>query len=460
MAPKLIRLNAFDMTCVVHQSPGLWRLPGDRATEYNTVKYWTDLARLLERGLFEGMFIADVVGIYDVYQGGPETAVKTGTQVPVGDPRLAISAMAAVTEHLGFGVTVSTTYAKPYLLARDFSTLDHLTGGRVAWNIVTSYLDSAARNLGLDQQVSHDRRYDVANEFLEVCYKLWESSWEDDAVVKDSATGVYADPTKVHAIEHAGEHFTVPGVHLCEPSPQRTPVIYQAGFSSKGRAFAARHAEGIFVAAPRAGLITPHVAAIREAAAAEGRDPQSVKFFALVTVIVAETDADARAKEVEYRRYVSHESALTLFAGWTGVDLSKYGLDEVLQMEQNEAIHSALQTFTQDDAAQQWTPRKVAELVAIGGVGPLFVGSPKTVADQLEAFLDETDIDGFNLAYATTPGSFEDFIDLVVPELQARGRYRTAYEGSTLRESFYGAGQQHVRTDHPAFGYKVTRALV
>ena len=246
---RRIRLNAFDMTCVAHQSPGLWRHPDDRSSEYTSLRYWTDLARLLERGVFDGLFLADVLGTYDVYGGSDEATLRQGTQTPVGDPLLLVSAMAAATEHLGFGVTAGTAYEHPYPFARRMSTLDHLTDGRVGWNVVTGYLPSAARNLGADDQLDHDDRYDHADEYLEVATKLWEGSWEDDAVVRDRATGVFTDPTKVHPIGHEGRFFRVPGIHLAEPSPQRTPVIYQAGASPRGIRFAADHAEAIFVAA-------------------------------------------------------------------------------------------------------------------------------------------------------------------------------------------------------------------
>ena len=191
---KRISVNAFDMTCVDHQSFGLWRHPRSRATEYNTLEYWTNLARLLEKGKFDALFLADVVGIYDIYRNSAAPAVRDGAQVPVNDPFMQVSAMAAVTEHLGFGVTSAVTYEQPYTLARKFATLDHLTRGRVGFNVVTSYLPSAAENQGLPRQIEHDQRYEIAEEFLDVCYKLWEGSWEDDAVVKDRESGGLRGP--------------------------------------------------------------------------------------------------------------------------------------------------------------------------------------------------------------------------------------------------------------------------
>jgi FMN-dependent oxidoreductase (nitrilotriacetate monooxygenase family) len=449
MSDARIRLNAFDMTCAGHLAPGLWRHPDDRSTTYNRLAYWQDLARLLERGRFDGLFIADVVGIYDVFQDGPAAAIRQAAQVPVGDPMMAVAAMAGVTEHLGFGITVSVTYEKPYALARRFGTLDQLTGGRVAWNVVTSYLRSAAINLGLYQQIPHDERYAIAEEFLEVCYKLWESSWDEDAVVIDRESGVYADPAKVHPIGHHGRYYDVPGIALTEPSPQRTPVIYQAGSSDSGRSFAARHAEGVFLNGPRPDVLRRTVDDIRARAAAAGRDPRSLKFFAMLTVITGATDEEAHRKHAEFKRYVSYEGAMALFSGWSGLDMAQFDPDVPLRHIRTEAAHSAIDAFARD-TTRTWTPREVAEWVGLGGVGGLVVGGPRAVADELERWVDEGDIDGFNLAYVITPGTFEDFITHVVPELRRRGRVWDAYPGDTLRESFYGAGQRYARDDHPA----------
>jgi hypothetical protein len=216
--------------------------------------YWTSTAKTLEQGCFDGLFIADALGVLDVYGGTAEQTLAHGVQTPTDDPLLTISAMAAVTRHLGFAVTVSTSYELPYAFARKMTTLDHLTKGRIGWNIVTSALDSAARNLGLTRQVPHDERYAIAEEFMQVVYQLWEASWQDDAVVADRRRGIFVDHRKVRRIAHAGKYFSVPDFALSEPSIQRTPALFQAGTSAAGRAFAARHAEGIFLSVPKAGM--------------------------------------------------------------------------------------------------------------------------------------------------------------------------------------------------------------
>lgn len=452
-APRRIFLNAFDMACVGHQSAGLWRHPDDQGHRYRELGYWTELARILEAGGFDAVFLADVLGVYDVYGASRDAAVRDAAQFPVNDPTAAVSAMAAVTEGLGFGITLSLTYEQPYALARRLSTLDHLTGGRVAWNIVTSYLDSAARNLGLDAQIPHDQRYEIADEYLEVCYKLWEGSWEADAVVRDAGRGVFTDPAKVHDIEHKGRYFSVPGPFLCEPSPQRTPVLFQAGASPRGVRFAAAHAEAVFVSGPTPQIVAGPVRALRAAAAELGRDPRSIKVFTMVTPVVAETHDEAVAKLAEYRRFVSPAGALALFGGWTGVDLAEFDPDAPLTYVETDANRSALASFTTATPERAWTVRELAEEIGIGGRGPVPVGSPAEVADELERWVDEADVDGFNLAYVTTPGTFVDFAKFVVPELRRRGRVPGEPPRSTLRQRLGGRGTL-LPDDHPGAKYR------
>jgi alkanesulfonate monooxygenase len=447
--PKQIRLNAFVMNAPVHLSPGLWRHPRDRSMQFTALSHWLDLARLWERGLFDGVFLADVLGPYDVFGGGPEAALAHGVQLPAHDPLLLVPAMAAVTAHLGFGVTVSLTYEPPYLLARRFSTLDHLTGGRIGWNIVTSYLDSAARAVGLARQRAHDDRYAAAEDFLRAAYGLWERSWADGAVLQDRGSGRYADASKVHVINSESTEFPMRALHLAQPSPQRTPVLYQAGSSGAGQAFAARHAECVFVSGPSAAVIGPRVKQLRETARAAGRSAGEFLVFALATVIVARTSGEAAEKFADYSNYVDHEGALVLLSGWSGIDYAGVKTDQKLRYMESDAGRSTLANFTTGDPSREWTVGDVAAHIAIGGNGPLFVGSAAEVADAMEDFLARTGVDGFNLAYAVMPESFEDVVDILIPELQARGRYKTAYAAGTLREKLFGAGA-FLPPAHPA----------
>ena len=455
-----IRLNAFVMNCVGHQSPGLWTHPRDRSSDYNKLSYWTDLARILERGRFDGMFLADVLGVYDVYGGNPAAALRNAAQVPVNDPLLLISAMAAVTGHLGFGVTCTLSYEPPYPFARRMSTLDHLTGGRIGWNIVTGYLDSAARGMGKHRQTAHDDRYDVAEEYMEVVYKLWEGSWEDDAVLRDRTRGIFTDPTKVHRVQHHGQHYQVDAIHLSEPSPQRTPLLYQAGTSPRGRAFAARHAECVFMSGPSAKVIATRVSAIRSAAVQNGRNPSDILMFSLMTVVLGRTDREARAKYEEYRQHVSPEGALTLMSGWTGVDFSGYALDQQVHHVQNEAGRTAMDNISRADPDRVWTVREVAEHVGIGGIGPVVVGTPAQVADEIERWIAETDVDGLNLAYAISPETFEDVVDLLIPELTRRELYKASYRPGTLREKLFGPERARLSSPHPAARYRTPLSSV
>ena len=416
--------------------------------------YWIELARTLERGLFDGLFLADVLGVYDVFGGDARAALTHAAQIPVNDPLLLVPAMAAATRHLGFGVTVNLSYEPPYSFARRMSTLDHLTEGRIGWNIVTGYLDSAARGAGRDKQAAHDDRYAIAEEYMEVVYKLWEGSWADDAVKADAASGVFADPDRVRKAVHEGAHFRLDAVHLSEPSPQRTPVLYQAGTRRPGRLFAGRHAECVFMSGPSKSVIAPRVAAIRANAAKLGRDPKGILMFALATAIVGATDAEAQAKLADYRRYADLEGALTLLSGWTGVDFSR-SRSRSDRPARRRARRAAPRSKTSPAPipTERWTVRQAAEHVAIGGIGPVFVGSPATVADQLEAWVDETDVDGFNLAFAVRPETFVDVADLLVPEFQRRGRYKTAYREGTLREKLFG-GAPRLQAPHVGASYR------
>ncbi|MER8074310.1 LLM class flavin-dependent oxidoreductase [Acinetobacter pittii] len=455
---KRISFNAFEMNCIAHQSPGLWRHPQDRSVEYKDLEYWTDLAQILERGFFDGIFIADVLGIYDVYHQSAEYALTGAVQVPVNDPLQIVPAMAAVTKHLGFGVTTSISFEHPYPFARRISTLDHLTKGRVGWNIVTSYLESGSKNLGLKTQVNHDNRYDIADEYLEVLYKLWEGSWEEGSVLRDRESGIFADHRKVHPIQHEGKYFTVPGIHICEPSPQRTPVLYQAGASSRGQKFASQNAECVFIAAPSKIATKKVVQGIRQKLAQEGRDPYSVKIYALLSIVTDETDAKAQAKFKEYQSYGSYDGALTLLSGWSGVDFSQYQPTDKVEYIQTNAIQSLLDSYVNADPERVWTIEEIANWNSLGGNGPVLVGSAETVSDALQQWVEDTDVDGFNLAYILAHQTFADVVEFIVPELQKRGVYQTSYAQGTLREKLFGAGP-YLPENHRGAKYRNLKEL-
>lgn len=450
---KRIYFNAFHMNCVVHQSPGLWVRADDQMRDYTDLGTWVELAKLLERGRFDALFLADVVGVYDVYRGNRDAALTQAAQAPVNDPALLIPAMAYATKHLGFAFTSSILQYHPFIFARLVSTLDHLTKGRIAWNIVTSYLESGARGIGQPGLLPHDERYDVAEDYVEICYKLWEGSWSDDAVVKDRERGIYADPAKVRDVHHDGKYFSTHGCHLSEPSPQRTPVLYQAGGSPRGREFAARHAECVFVSGLNPAAVGESIRDTRERARRAGRNPEDILFFLYAKVITADTEAAVQRKYDDYLGNVSYEGALALLSGWAGIDFSQYELDKPLEYVETNAVRTLVQSFARPDSKRKWTLRDLMKLVGLSGGGPLLMGTPEQLADAFQEWV-QAGVDGFNLAYMVTPGSFADFVDGVVPVLQRRGLMQTEYVDGTLREKLMGPGRARLREPHPAVQYR------
>ncbi|MFJ4171763.1 LLM class flavin-dependent oxidoreductase [Paenarthrobacter sp. NPDC089714] len=450
---KQMKVFAFDFNGPAHLSAGLWRHPNDGGAQYTDINRWVEYAQLLEKAGFDGMFFADNNGYHDKYRGNVDGALRDAAQIPANDPAYLIPAMAAGTKHLGFGITSSTAYDHPYALARKFSTLDHVTRGRIGWNVVTSYSDSAARNLGTGTQTAHDDRYEIAEEFIDVALKLWEGSWDDDAVVRDKEARTYVDPARVHEIGHEGKHFTVPGIFLCEPSPQRTPVIFQAGGSPRGVALAAQTAEAVFMnSATKAGL-KKQIDALRANAVEFGRDPSHIAVLQMVTVISAPTDEEAQAKYQDYLQYVDYDGAMARYSGWTGMDMAQFNPDQPFEDVETNAGQTMVNFFTKIDPQKRWTPRDIADYNGIGGTSPVIVGGPETVAAELQSWIDETGADGFNISHAVKFHDIEDFVRYVVPELQARGLMRTSYDGDTLRETLFGAGQSKLASDHPGAAY-------
>jgi len=446
-AAREIRFNAFDMACVGHIQQGMWRHPRDRSADYLSLDYWMGLARLLEEGLFDGLFLADVLGIYDVHGGNGDAAIRNAVQVPLLDPMLLVPAMAAATRNLGFGVTCNLAWESPALLARRFSTLDHLTQGRIGWNIVTGYLDSAARAMGLDRQMAHDDRYDLADEYMEIVYRLWEESWAADAVKRDRAAGIYADPARVKRITHQGRQYRLDAPHLVEPSPQRTPVLYQAGASDRGRGFAARHAECVFVN----GGPKPHVAKLVADLRARAT-PRPIRIFVGATLIIGRTRAEAEAKLAEYRQHASIEGALAHASASLGIDLARFAPDEELpDAGQSQAIRSNVEALRA--AAPRATKRALMDRMVLGSRQPPIIGSVEEVAEELIAWVDQVDVDGFNLSRTVTPECLEDVVRLLVPALQERGRYKRGYAPGSYREKLFGAGPL-LAAPHPAAGWR------
>jgi FMN-dependent oxidoreductase (nitrilotriacetate monooxygenase family) len=436
---KRLILNLFEMNCVSHITHGLWRLPDNNRERHNDIEYWTELARLLEDGGFDAVFLADVIGTYDVFRGSADTSIRQGLQIPNNDPAMVVPAMAAVTRHLGFGITFSTTYEPPFAWARRLSTLDHLTKGRVGWNIVTSYLPNAARNFGHDGEVEHDKRYEMADEYMDVLYKLWEGSWDDDAIIADRERGVFADPAKIRPIFHDGTYFKVEGPHLPSPSRQRTPVLFSATASGAGTKFAGKHTEVVFTGGPNTDSLKRTIANIRAAAVEAGRRPDDVKFVTQAGVIVGRTEAEARAKHAAYERlsdtdgYLAHASLPFDPTAFPPETL----LSDVVGPDGNVGRRRG-----------GYDPEQtVGEF--LDGFGAfakraLFVsGTPDTVADAIEGWLDDVGLDGINLTQYHSYDTARDFIELVVPVLRKRGRLRTGYDpDESLRDRIFGDGDR------------------
>jgi long-chain alkane monooxygenase len=424
-----LRFNAFSMNCVSHIHHGQWVRPDTRQLEYATLDPWIELAQILERGKFDALFLADVVGTYDSYGGSRDAAVQEGLQIPVNDPSLLIPAMAAVTENLGFAFTHSVLQEHPFNFARRVSTLDHLTGGRVAWNIVTSYLNNAARNLGYGSLPSHEDRYRRAEEYVQVVYKLLEGSWEDDAVIRDVEHGIYADPSRIHDIDHVGEFYDVVGPHLSEPSPQRTPLLFQAGASEEGREFASRNAEAIFIPVRSPEVARRNIDDVRARATRLGRDPSDILFFTGFTFVVGGTEEEAQRKAREFDKTASARGYAAHMGGGMGVDLADIDLDTPVGELAQYNSRGGLKSLIDSAPDRTWTFRDVLKLRGANRV----VGTPEQIADTLQELAD-AGVDGINVTYYTTPGSFVDFIDGVTPVLQARGLQQTEYTPGTLRE--------------------------
>ncbi len=417
-------------------SVAAWSLPrAYRGFTYAQPAFWEHLGRTLERGCIDMLFFADVYGVYDVFEGRPDAAIRYGIQFPLHDPAPLVPLITRATRGLGVGISVSTTYLPPYYTARLFSTLDHLTEGRVAWNVVASYGRSAAAQFSMAQELSKEERYARAEEYMQVCYKLWDS-WDPDALVMDREAKVFADPAKVRKIHHQGRYFQVEGPLDVAPSPQGRPVIIQAGASGPGMAFAGRHAEIHFATSASLEGMRRYRAEVAQTVAQAGRDPADVRVLWATSIHVGETEAEARAKEAALRDAVPPEGGLALMSGHFGVDFSAVPPDrplEELGLQETPGMQGVANMLLRDFPGL--TLAEVARIYGNGMGGLRVVGSAAQVADRLEEAFDAGGGDGFMFRCGELPGSVTDVVELLVPELQRRGRFRTAYAGGTLRDT-------------------------
>ncbi|GGF40192.1 NtaA/DmoA family FMN-dependent monooxygenase [Subtercola lobariae] len=431
-----------------------WQHPDDTSADFLKISHWTTLAQKFEAAKLDFLFLADSYGFPALNGELIDAALAEGRGIPHGDPMPIVSAMAAVTSNLGFILTTSTTVEPPAANARRFATLDHFTDGRIGWNIVTGSSGATAAALMGKDLISHDLRYDMADEYVDVNLALWEGSWSDDALVLDKQAGLYAEPDKVRMVHYEGEHFRTDGVLSVPPSPQRTPLLVQAGASGRGRRFAGRHAEAVFLAGGDPAVVAANVASIRQSAVAEGRSPDSIKLLVGALFITAETHDEAREKYDEMLSMSTNEGAAAIYAGNTGIDLLALDPDRPLDQTSTEMGQSNLERYLSKDGTPAPLVRDILENFRTTGInGSVFVGSPEEVADQAEAFIATTGADGFLIQPHMTPGTYDDFIDLILPILRERGLAPTEYSGNTLRQRLFGAGA-HLPDEHHGAGFR------
>ena len=424
---------------------GSWRHP---ATEHGFLdaSYYQKLGRTLEEGCFDMMFFDDRLAMPGIYGGSVADAVRLGARPVKLDLSIVLGTVAAVTQHIGLGATYSTTYYSPFHVARTFATLDHLSNGRAAWNVVTSVNDSEAQNYGFKEVIGHDERYDRADEFLEATTGLWDT-WEDDALVLDREAGYFADPAKVHELDFEGKWYSTRGPLTVPRCPQGRPVLLQAGSSGRGRDFAAKWAELIFTGDPGLEVAKAHYADQKAKIGAGGRDPQTVKMLPMAYTVVGESRAHAEEREQLFlNELVDPQASLVLLSELMNHDFSELSLDAPITDELIESV-SGIRGLVQNLRTHIGDDLTLADLAGHRATllqGPRFVGTPAEVADQMEAWVEADACDGFVIAATHSPGAYEDVVRLVVPELQRRGSFRERYDGSTLRE--------HLGLPRPAVG--------
>ena len=428
-----IHLAQFLVHGPTYHSLGMWRHPKTISSgfKWDKPELYQHIARVCERGLFDTVFFADLNYIADTYKGAMAPSLMHATQAPEHDPIPLLSFMAAATKKIGVASTFSVSHSHPFYAARLWATLDHLTNGRAGWNVVTSINSNQAANYGEKRQ-STDNRYDRAHEFMEVCQKLW-NSWDVDAVKMDHENGIFADPEKVNQIEHTGKFFKSRGPLNVTRSPQNGPAIFQAGTSPKGQDFAVKYADAIFAIQPRPEDAANYFNSIKSQMTDIGRDPDACKILFGMQPIIGSSEAEAREKQEEHNALVPLEGGMAILSAHLDFDLSKIPADALMSERNEPELYRMRTRFHKIDG----TPMTVAETAARHGQSvslPQFVGTPQGIADQMEAFINVAGGDGFMLTAIHSPGAIEEFVDLVVPELQKRGIYRKEYKGNTQRE--------------------------
>lgn len=427
-ARRRLRLAAFMRPVTIHT--GSWRYPGAWPDANFNFRRIVHLARTLERGRFDAFFMADHLSVLNM----PMDALKRSATTTSFEPMTLLPALAMATGRLGLIATGSTTYDEPYHVARRFASLDHISGGRAGWNVVTTSNPDTARNFGREEHLAHGERYRRAREFYDVVTGLWDS-WEDDAFVRDADSGVFFDPGKLHVLDHEGEFFSVRGpLNIARPVQGR-PVIVQAGSSDAGRQLAAETAEAVFTAHGGLEAAQEFYADVKSRAAAAGRDPEHVKILPACFVVLGDSADEARDKRARLDGLVHYDSAIASLSIALGHDASGFDPDGPLpEIPESNASRSGRARALALAARENLTVRQLAQRLG-GYSGHAMVGTPQTVADQMEEWLETEGSDGFTVMFPYVPEGLEDFVSRVVPELQRRGLFRSEYEGATLREN-------------------------
>jgi FMN-dependent oxidoreductase (nitrilotriacetate monooxygenase family) len=428
MAARQLHLGAFMRPTTIHT--GAWRYPGAFPDANFNFAHLKRFAQTLERGRFDAFFMADHLALLNM----PMEALKRSHTVTSFDPLTLLPALAAVTEHLGLIATASTTFNEPYHIARKFASLDHLSGGRAGWNIVTTSNPDAALNFGQPEQMEHGERYRRGREFFDVVTGLWDS-WADDAFVRDVESGLFFDPARLHVLDHKGEFFSVRGPLNVARPVQGWPVIVQAGASEAGRQLAAETAEVIFAASPTLDDGQRFYRDVKGRMPALGRDPRHLKILPGCFVVVGETEEEAKAKRAKLDSLVYYESGVASLSIALGHDASGFDPDGPLpEIPPSNASKSSRERVIALAEREKLTVRQLAQRLG-GYPGLAMVGTATGIADQMQAWLEAEACDGFNVMFSHVPGGLDDFVDQVVPELQRRGIFRREYEGRTLREN-------------------------
>ena len=433
---KKFHLAQFLIHGPTYHSLAMWRHPRTDWSDdsWRRPELYQHIAQVCERGLFDTVFFADLNYISDSYTGSLEPALRYATQAPEHDPIPLLAMIAAVTKHIGLGATFSVSYQHPYYAARLWATLDHLTGGRAAWNVVTSLNQNQAANYGQASLEPPELRYEKAHEFIEVCQQLW-NSWDEDAVVMDRKNAVFTDASKVRRIEYEGRHYSSRGPLNVVRSPQNGPALIQAGTSPRGIDLAAKYADAVFAINPRIEEAAGYYSKLKGRVSDMGRDPDHCAVLFGAQPIIGSSEAEALEKQEEHNSLVPLEGGMAILSGHLNFDLSKLSPGDEMMSRTEPELQRSRRVY-QKDNGESMTVKEVAQRHGESVGLRQFVGTPASIADQLEAFFDEVGGDGFMLTPIYNPGAIEEFVDLVVPELQRRGRFRTAYAGTTQRDHF------------------------